>query len=469
MLKIKGLLKPLPSAIVGLVKDLIKKVIGNKLSKFSKPYSHVKSSDKEIYDILLRELDREYNTLELIASENFVSYPILEMAGSVLTNKYAEGYPGARYYGGCIHVDEAENLARDRAKELFKCEYANVQPHSGSQANMAVLMTFADIGDTIMGLDLAHGGHLTHGSKVNFSGKMYNAVSYQVNKETGRVDLDNVLEIAKKYKPKVIICGGSAYPRFVEFSDFKEIADSVGAYLMADIAHPSGLVAAGIHPSPMPYCDVVTTTTHKTLRGPRGGMIMMGKDFENKWNVVAPKSGRIKMVSEILDTAVMPGVQGGPLMHIIAAKAIAYGEALDPKFKEYAANIVNNAKTMADEFIKKDYKIISGGTDTHVVLIDLTSKGISGKAAEKSLEKAGITVNKNMVPFDTRSPFITSGIRVGTPALTTRGMSSNEMVQIVNLIDSVVTNIDDEDISKKVNAKVKELCEFFPLYNELHE
>ena len=439
------------------------------MSKFSKPYGHVKSSDKEIYDILLRELDREYNTLELIASENFVSYPILEMAGSVMTNKYAEGYPGARYYGGCIHVDEAENLARDRAKELFKCEYVNVQPHSGSQANMAVLMTFANIGDTIMGLDLAHGGHLTHGSKVNFSGKMYNAVSYQVDKETGRVDLDNVLEIAKKYKPKVIICGGSAYPRFVEFSDFKEIADSVGAYLMADIAHPSGLVAAGIHPSPMPYCDVVTTTTHKTLRGPRGGMIMMGKDFENKWNVVAPKSGRIKMVSEILDTAVMPGVQGGPLMHIIAAKAIAYGEALDPKFKEYAANIVDNAKTMAGEFIKKDYKIISGGTDTHVVLIDLTSKGISGKAAEKSLEKAGITVNKNMVPFDTRSPFITSGIRVGTPALTTRGMGPNEMVQIVNLIDRIVTNIDDEDISKKVNAKVKELCEFFPLYNELHE
>ena len=439
------------------------------MSKFSKPYGHVKSSDKEIYDILLRELDREYNTLELIASENFVSYPILEMAGSVMTNKYAEGYPGARYYGGCIHVDEAENLARDRAKELFKCEYANVQPHSGSQANMAVLMTFANIGDTIMGLDLAHGGHLTHGSKVNFSGKMYNAVSYQVNKETGRVDLDSVLEIAKKHKPKVIICGGSAYPRFVEFSDFKEIAESVGAYLMADIAHPSGLVAAGIHPSPMPYCDVVTTTTHKTLRGPRGGMIMMGKDFENKWNVVAPKSGRIKMVSEILDTAVMPGVQGGPLMHIIAAKAIAYGEALNPKFKEYAANIVNNAKTMADEFIKKDYKIISGGTDTHVVLIDLTSKGISGKAAEKSLEKAGITVNKNMVPFDTRSPFITSGIRVGTPALTTRGMGPNEMVQIVNLIDRIVTNIDDEDISKKVNAKVKELCEFFPLYNELHE
>ena len=393
----------------------------------SKAYSHIKNSDKELYDILLRELDRENNTLELIASENFASYPILEMAGSVMTNKYAEGYPGARYYGGCIHVDEAENLARDRAKKLFDCEYVNVQPHSGSQANMAVLMTFADLGDTIMGLDLAHGGHLTHGSKVNFSGKMYNAVTYQVDKNTGRVDLKNVLEIAKKYKPKVIICGGSAYPRFIEFSDFKEIADSVGAYLMADIAHPSGLVAAGIHPSPMPYCDVVTTTTHKTLRGPRGGMIMMGKDFENKWDIVAPKSGRVKMASEILDTAVMPGIQGGPLMHIIAAKAIAYGEALDPGFKEYAANIVKNAKKMADEFIKKGYEIISGGTDTHVVLIDLTNKDVSGKAAEKSLEKAGITVNKNMVPFDKRSPFITSGIRVGTPALTTRGMGTEEM------------------------------------------
>ena len=433
------------------------------------PYNYIKNSDKEIYDILLRELNREHNTLELIASENFVSYPVLEMVGSVMTNKYAEGYPGARYYGGCIHVDEAENLARDRAKELFKCEYANVQPHSGSQANMAVLMTFADIGDTIMGLDLAHGGHLTHGSKVNFSGKMYNAVSYQVNKDTGRVDLNNVHEIAKKYKPKVIICGGSAYPRFVEFSEFKTIADSVDAYLMADIAHPSGLVAAGIHPSPMPYCDVVTTTTHKTLRGPRGGMIMMGKDFENKWGIVAPKSGRVKMVSEILDTAVMPGIQGGPLMHVIAAKAIAYGEALDPKFKLYAADIVKNAKTMADAFIKKGYDIISGGTDTHVVLIDLTNKGVSGKAAEKSLEKAGITVNKNMVPFDKKSPFITSGIRVGTPALTTRGMCVNEMIQVVDLIDQVICNIEDEKVSNNVNEKVKELCQSFPLYNELHE
>ena len=297
------------------------------------------SSDNDLFNAIRSELGRQREEIELIASENIVSRAVLEAQGSVMTNKYAEGYPGNRYYGGCVHVDEAENVARDRAKKLFKCEYANVQPHSGSQANMAVLMTFADIGDTIMGLDLAHGGHLTHGSKVNFSGKTYNAVSYQVNKDTGRVDLDNVQEIAKKYKPKVIICGGSAYPRFVEFSEFKTIADSVDAYLMADIAHPSGLVAAGVHPSPMPYCDVVTTTTHKTLRGPRGGMIMMGKDFENKWDIVAPKSGRVKMVSEILDTAGMPGIQGGPLMHIIAAKAIAYGEALDPKFKLYAADI----------------------------------------------------------------------------------------------------------------------------------
>ena len=401
-------------------------------------YNYIKNSDKEIYDILFRELNREHNTLELIASENFVSYPVLEMAGSIMTNKYAEGYPGARYYGGCIHVDEAENVARDRAKKLFKCEYANVQPHSGSQANMAVLMTFADIGDTIMGLDLAHGGHLTHGSKVNFSGKMYNAVSYQVNKDTGRVDLNNVQEIAKKYKPKVIICGGSAYPRFVEFSEFKTIADSVDAYLMADIAHPSGLVAAGVHPSPMPYCDVVTTTTHKTLRGPRGGMIMMGKDFENIWDIVAPKSGRVKMVSEILDTAVMPGIQGGPLMHIIAAKAIAYGEALDPKFKLYAADIVENAKTMADTFIKKDYDIISGGTDTHVVLIDLSNKDISGKAAEKSLEKAGITVNKNMVPFDKKSPFIKSSFELRTLGVVNLFINRAKTVTMKSIIKSTL-------------------------------
>ena len=433
------------------------------------PFLHIKKSDQQVYEILLRELDREHNTLELIASENFVSYPVLEMAGGVMTNKYAEGYPGARYYGGCEHVDEAENLARERAKKLFQCDYANVQPHSGSQANMATLMTFAEIGDTIMGLDLAHGGHLTHGSKVSFSGKMYNSVSYQVDRSTGRVNFDSVSEIAHKYKPKVIICGGSAYPRHVEFSEFKTIADEIGAFLMADIAHPSGLVAAGLHPSPMPYCDVVTTTTHKTLRGPRGGMIMMGKDSENKWDIVAPKSGRVKMVSEILDSAVMPGIQGGPLMHIIAAKAIAFGEALDPKFKIYAQHIVNNAKTMAAAFQSKGYELISGGTDTHVVLIDLSNKNVTGKSAENALEKAGITVNKNMVPFDKKSPFITSGIRVGTPAITTRGMGCDEMNQIVTLIDEVILNIEDQATIKNVNKSVIEICQSFPLYNELHE
>ena len=439
------------------------------MSNTSKSFSHIENSDQQIYDILVRELNREHNTLELIASENFVSYPVLEMAGGIMTNKYAEGYPGARYYGGCQFVDEAENLARDRAKELFQCEYANVQPHSGSQANMATLMTFIDIGDTIMGLDLAHGGHLTHGSKVNFSGQMYNSASYQVDKDTGRVDFDSVKKIAHEYKPKIIICGGSAYPRHVEFSEFKTIADEVGAFLMADIAHPSGLVAAGLHPSPMPYCDVVTTTTHKTLRGPRGGMIMMGKDFENKWNIVAPKSGRVKMVSEILDSAVMPGIQGGPLMHIIAAKAIAFGEALDPSFKVYAQEVINNAQTMAAAFSDRGYDLISGGTDTHVVLIDLSNKNVNGKVAEKTLEKAGITVNKNMVPFDTRSPFVTSGIRVGSPAVTTRGMGIDEMDQIVDLIDQVISNIEDESIINSVNESVKELCQSFPLYNELHQ
>jgi|TARA_B110000495_G_scaffold49688_1_gene41607 glycine hydroxymethyltransferase len=428
----------------------------------------MKNSDLEIYNILLKEVSREDQTLELIASENFVSYPILEMAGSVMTNKYAEGYPGARYYGGCEHVDEAENLARDRAKKLFNCEYVNVQPHSGSQANMAVLMTFLNVGDTIMGLDLAHGGHLTHGSHVNFSGKLYNSVSYQVNKETGRVDFDSVRSIAKEFKPKLIICGGSAYPRHIEFQQFREIADEVGSFLMADIAHPSGLVAAGLHPSPMSYCDVITTTTHKTLRGPRGGMIMMGNDIENKWGIVAPKSGRTKMVSELLDSTVMPGIQGGPLMHIIAAKAIAFGEALKPDFKIYAQEVIDNAKAMSEVLLSKGYKLISGGTDTHVILIDLSNKGVTGKVAEKTLEQAGITVNKNMVPFDKRSPFITSGIRVGSPAITTRGMGKNEMVKIVDLIDKIITNIEDESMIKKVKTEVQSLCSSFPLYSELH-
>ena len=447
------------SATSGELKPLNGNFFLNDLSK----------TDSQIFDAVKGELGRLQNQVELIASENIVSNADLEAAGSIMTNKYAEGYPGARFYGGCQYVDEAENLARDRAKELFQCEYVNVQPHSGSQAIMATLMTFIDIGDTIMGLDLAHGGHLTHGSKVNFSGQMYNSASYQVDKDTGRVDFDSVKKIAHEYKPKIIICGGSAYPRHVEFSEFKTIADEVGAFLMADIAHPSGLVAAGLHPSPMPYCDVVTTTTHKTLRGPRGGMIMMGKDCENKWNIVAPKSGRVKMVSEILDSAVMPGIQGGPLMHIIAAKAIAFGEALDPSFKIYAQEVINNAQTMAAAFSDRGYDLISGGTDTHVVLIDLSNKNVNGKVAEKTLEKAGITVNKNMVPFDTKSPFITSGIRVGTPAITTRGMGIDEMDQIVDLIDQVISNIEDESIINSVNESVKELCQSFPLYNELHQ
>ena len=434
----------------------------------SQPYSFIEENDSELYKVLLSEVSREEETLELIASENFVSYPVLQMAGSVMTNKYAEGYPGARYYGGCEFVDQAENLARDRAKTLFSCEYANVQPHSGSQANMAVLMTFISVGDTIMGLDLAHGGHLTHGSSVNFSGKLYNTVSYQVDRKTGRVNFDEVRKIAKENKPKLIICGGSAYPRFVEFSNFREIADEVGAYLIADIAHPSGLVATGLHPSPMPYCDAVTTTTHKTLRGPRGGMIMMGKDFENKWGIKAPKSGRVKLVSELLDSAVMPGIQGGPLMHIIAAKALAFREALDPSFKVYAQNIIDNSKAMANELLNKDYKLISGGTDTHVILIDLTNKNVTGKSAEKALEKAGITVNKNMVPFDERSPFITSGIRIGSPAITTRGMGVDEMIKIVDFIDEVIKDIENDNVINNVKSKVKSLCKSFPIYRELH-
>ena len=429
--------------------------------------SYIKDSDPELYDIIQREEEREHNTLELIASENFTSPAILEAAGGIMTNKYAEGYPGKRYYGGCVHVDEAENLAVDRLKSLFKVEYGNVQPHSGSQANMAVFMTFLSVGDTVMGLDLAHGGHLTHGSPVNFSGQLYNFVNYQVDKNTGRVDFDNVRALAKEHKPKMIICGGSAYPRFVEFEIFHEIAAEIGAFLMADIAHPSGLIAAGVHPSPVPYCDVITSTTHKTLRGPRGGIIMMGKDKENTWGKIAPKSGRTKMISELLDSAVMPGMQGGPLMHIISAKAIAFGEAIKDDFKVYANKIVENAKVMAQELIEMDYNIVSGGTDTHIVLIDLTNKSISGKAAEKALEKAGITVNKNMVPFDQRSPFITSGIRVGTPAITTRNMGAQEMKKVAQLIDMVINNPDSDVNLKKVKSNVKDLCESYPIYKEI--
>ena len=422
--------------------------------------------DRKIFDSINRELFRQQNTLEMIASENFTSSVVLEAVGSVLTNKYAEGYPGKRYYGGCEAVDLAEDLARDRAKDLFQAKYANVQPHSGSQANMAVYMTFLNPGDTVMGLDLSHGGHLTHGSAVNFSGKLYKFISYGVSQKTGRVNFEEVLNLVKTNKPRLIVCGGSAYPRYIEFEKFREAADEVGAFLFADIAHPSGLVATGIHPSPWPFCHVVTSTTHKTLRGPRGGLILMGRDFENKWGEVAAKSGRVKMVSELIDSAVMPGIQGGPLMHVIAGKAVAFREALQPAFLQYCQQIVKNAKKLAETLLNLDYEIISGGTDTHLVLIDLTQKMISGKKAEIELEKAGITTNKNMVPFDERSPMITSGIRIGTPALTSRGMKENEMIQIAHLIDGVIQNIEDNSTLQHTRLQISELCSEFPIYEK---
>ena len=423
-------------------------------------------ADPEVFNSIEQEFHRQQNTLEMIASENFTSPNVMEAVGSVLTNKYAEGYPGKRYYGGCDAVDLAENLARDRAKELFQAEYANVQPHSGSQANMGVYLTLLQPGDTVMGLNLSHGGHLTHGSPVNFSGKLYQFISYGVDKNTGRVDFDEVSALAKKHKPKLIVCGGSAYPRFIEFELFRQIADDIGAFLMADIAHPSGLVATGIHPSPWPHCHVVTSTTHKTLRGPRGGLILVGKDFENTWGAVAPKSGRVKMVSELIDSAVMPGIQGGPLMHVIAGKAVAFGEALKTPYIQYCEQIVKNAQILAETLLNLGYDIVSGGTDTHLVLIDLTKKGISGKKAEITLEEAGITTNKNMVPFDERSPMVTSGIRIGTPAVTTRGFQENEMVQVANLIDNVIQNIQDETIIKNTRNSVSELCAQFPIYED---
>ena len=429
--------------------------------------SHLKSQDVEIFNSIQAELDRQTDTLELIASENFTSKAVMEAVGSVLTNKYAEGYPGKRYYGGCEEVDVAENIARDRAKELFNADYANVQPHSGSQANMGVYLTFIKPGDTVLGLNLAHGGHLTHGSPVNFSGSLYNFVSYGVKKETGRVDFEEVIRLAKEHKPKLIICGGSAYPRFIEFQKFREVADEVGAFLMADIAHPSGLVATGLHSSPWPHCHVVTSTTHKTLRGPRGGLILMGEDFENTWGKIAPKSGRVKMVSELIDSAVMPGMQGGPLMHVIAGKAVAFAEALRPEYKLYCQQIVDNAQALANSLLELGNELVSGGTDTHVILIDLTQTGVTGKKAENTLERAGITTNKNMVPFDERSPMVTSGIRVGTPAMTTRGMGVQEMKKIATLIHQVIQNIDDENIILKVREEVAQLCGSFPLYEEV--
>lgn len=427
--------------------------------------SIVKEKDKKIYDIIQSELNRQNNYLELIASENFTSKAVLETAGSVLTNKYAEGYPGKRYYGGCIHVDEAENLAIDRAKRLFKAEYANVQPHSGSSGNMGVYLAYLQPGDCIMGLDLSHGGHLTHGSKVSFSGQIYNSVTFQVKRDTGLVDFDDLLKKAREYKPKIIICGASAYPRTVEFEKFREVADEVGAFLHGDICHNSGLIAAEMHPSPFPHCHVVSTSTHKSLRGPRGGIILLGSDYENPFGKVAPKSGRVKMMSELIDSAVMPGIQGGPLMHIIAAKAVAFKEALEPSFKTYIRGVLDNAQCFAEELKSKGYELVSGGTDTHLVLIDLQNKNISGKAAEIALDEAGITVNKNMIPFDPKSPFVTSGIRIGSPAMTTRGMGVDEAKIIVDLIDQVILNHDNKEKIQSVKKHVNELCSSFQIYD----
>ena len=428
--------------------------------------STLKKQDKKIFDIIESEFNRQNDYLELIASENFTSKAVLEVAGSVLTNKYAEGYPGKRYYGGCIHVDEAENLAIDRAKKLFKAEYANVQPHSGSSANMGVYMAYLEPGDCIMGLDLSHGGHLTHGSKVSFSGQIYNAITFEVKQDTGLVDFDDLLQKAKEYKPKIIICGASAYPRTVEFEKFREIADQVGAILHGDICHNSGIIAAEMHPSPFPYCHVVSTSTHKSLRGPRGGIILLGEDYKNTLGKIAPKSGRVKMMSELIDSAVMPGIQGGPLMHIIAAKAVAFKEALEPSFKSYMKSVLDNAQCFANEFKSKGYNLVSDGTDTHLVLLDLQNKNISGKAAEIALDEAGITVNKNMVPFDPKSPFVTSGIRIGSPAMTTRGMGVEEVKIVVDLIDQTIMNHNNKDKINSIRSAVNELCSTFPIYEQ---
>ncbi len=425
------------------------------------------ANDPEISKILKLEIGRQVNNLELIASENFVSLAVLAATGSVLTNKYAEGYPGKRYYGGCEYVDMAEDLARERLKKLFGAEYVNVQPHSGSQANMAVFMALLKPGDKILGLSLDQGGHLTHGSPVNFSGQIYNAVSYTLSKETKLLDYNIIEDIAKKEKPKLIVAGASAYSRDWDYKKFREIADKVGAFLMCDMAHPAGLIAKGLLNNPLPYCDVVTSTTHKTLRGPRGGVILIGKDRENPMGIKTIKGDRLKLMSEIFDGMVMPGIQGGPLMHIIMAKAVAFGEALQDSFGIYARQVISNAKTLAAELMRLGYDVVSGGTDNHLMLIDLSSKNISGKKAENALGIAGMTVNKNMIPFDTKSPFVTSGIRIGTPAVTTRGMKENEMKMIASFIDRAIKNADNVDELNRINSEVKELCSKFPLYPEL--
>jgi glycine hydroxymethyltransferase len=419
--------------------------------------------DEVVFGWIAKEKLRQQNGIELIASENFTSQQVMDAMGSVFTNKYAEGYPGRRYYGGCEFVDEVETLAIDRAKELYGAEYANVQPHSGAQANAAVMLALLQPGDSILGFDLSHGGHLTHGSSVNFSGKLYKPHFYGVEQATGRIDMDKVEAIALEAKPKLIICGASAYSREWEYARFRAIADKVGAFLLADMAHPAGLIAAKLLDSPIPHCHVVTTTTHKTLRGPRGGLILMGKDFENPFGLTTPK-GEVRMMSSIMDGAVFPGTQGGPLEHVIAGKAIAFGEALTDDYRKYCKQVVANAQAMAGELVKRGYHIISGGTDNHLMLIDLHNKDINGKKAEQTLGKAEITVNKNMVPFDDRSPFVTSGIRIGTPAVTTRGMKEAEMVQIIDMIDRLIMNPDDESVIAAVKAEVHALAARFPLY-----
>lgn len=422
--------------------------------------------DSQIFDLIEKERQRQLNGIELIASENFVSPQVLEAMGSVMTNKYAEGYPGHRYYGGCEVVDQSEQIAIDRLKLLFDAEYANVQPHSGAQANMAVFMAVLKPGDTFMGLNLAHGGHLSHGSPVNASGMLYKPVAYSVREDTGLVDYDMMEEVAIKEKPKLIVGGASAYSREWDYERMRKIADSVGALLMVDMAHPAGLIAAGLLKNPLKYAHIVTSTTHKTLRGPRGGIILIGKDFENPWGHVTQK-GEIKMMSSLLNSAVFPGIQGGPLEHVIASKAVSFGEALDPKFKEYQQMVKKNASVMAATFMEKGYKVISGGTDNHLMLIDLRSKfpDISGKKVENSLVLAHITVNKNMVPFDSRSPFLTSGLRVGTPAVTTRGMKEEHMIMIVNLIDEVISDIENEKVIARVGEKVLKMVKPFPLFS----
>jgi glycine hydroxymethyltransferase len=425
----------------------------------------LKLQDPEVFSLLEHEADRQNFGLELIASENFASKAVIEAMGSTLTNKYAEGLPGKRYYGGCEYVDLVEDLARNRAKTLFGADWVNVQPHSGASANIAVYLACLNPGDTILGLDLAHGGHLTHGSPVNFSGLLYNTKFYGVNKETGRIDMDEVRDKARKFRPKMISIGASAYPRDFDYAAFRAIADEVGAILWMDMAHTAGLIAAKELNDPLPYCHIVTSTTHKTLRGPRGGMILIGKDGENTLGKTAAKSGRLKNWSELLDSAVFPGAQGGPLMHVIASKAVAFGEALQPEFKDYSRKVRENARVMAETFMELGYTITSGGTDNHLMLIDLRNKGLTGKLAEEALGKALITVNKNMVPYDTQPPMVTSGIRIGTPAMTTRGLGTQEFRRIAQLIDRVLTHPNNEDVARDVAGEVMSICSAFPLYD----